>query len=82
MLVAFTKFFTFFKSGKIITFSYLNSTNLNDNFKDYFVREKVNKMASKAKTLNICPFEPNWKWINDELILNRKLWFSRSNFKF
>ena len=38
-------FLTFFKSGKIITFSHLKTTNLNDNVKDYFVREKVNKMV-------------------------------------
>ena len=50
MLVALTKFLTFFRSGKIIAFSHLNSTNLNDNFKDSFMREKVNKMAGKAKT--------------------------------
>ena len=29
------------KSRKIITFSYLNSTNFNDNFKDNFMQEKV-----------------------------------------
>ena len=29
------------KSCKIITFSHLNSTNFNDNFKDNFMREKV-----------------------------------------
>ena len=50
MLVALTKFLTFFRSGKIIAFSHLNSANLNDNFKDSFMREKVNKMAGKAKT--------------------------------
>ena len=49
ILVALTKFLTFFKSRKIITFSHLNSTNFNDNFKDNFTREKVNKMPSKAK---------------------------------
>ena len=43
------------KSRKIITFSHLNSTNFNDNFKDNFMREKVNK----TKTLNICALEPN-----------------------
>ena len=59
MLVALTKFLTFFKSGKIITSSHLNSTNFNGNFKDNFMREKVNKMASKAKSLNICVLEPN-----------------------
>ena len=30
--------------------------------------EKVNKMASKAKTLNVCALELNWKWIHDDLI--------------
>ena len=39
--------------------------NFNDNFDDKFVREKVNKIASKAKSLNICVLEPNWKWIHD-----------------
>ena len=29
------------KSRKIITFSHLNSTNFNDNFKNNFMREKV-----------------------------------------
>ena len=29
------------KSRKIITFSHLNSTNFNDNFKDNFMQEKV-----------------------------------------
>ena len=53
MLVAFTTFLAFFKSCRIITFSHLNSTNFNDNFEDNFIREKVNKMASKVKTLNI-----------------------------
>ena len=48
-LVALTKFLMFFKSRKIITFSHLNSANFNDNFKDNFMREKVNKMASNAK---------------------------------
>ena len=42
-------FLTFFQSRKIINFSHLNSTNFNDNFKDNFMREKVNKMVSKAK---------------------------------
>ena len=51
MLVALTKFLTLLKSSKIITFSHLNSTNLSDYFKDNFMREKVNKKASKAKTL-------------------------------
>ena len=36
------------------------------------MREKVNKMASRAKTLKICALEPYWKWIHDELILSRK----------
>ena len=54
MLVALTKSLTFFKSRKIIIFSHLNSVNFNDNFKDNFMQEKVNKMASKAKTLNMC----------------------------
>ena len=44
-----TKLLTFFKNDKIITFSHLNSTNYNNNFKDNFVQEKVNKMASKLK---------------------------------
>ena len=57
------------ESGKIITFFQLNSTNFQDNF----VREKVKKMASKAKTLNICALEPNWKWIHDDVILSRKI---------
>ena len=56
-----TKFLTFFKSRKIITFSHLNSVNVNDNFKDNFMREKVNKMASKTKALNICALESNRK---------------------
>ena len=37
--------------------------------------EKVNKIASKAKTLNICALDPNWKWIHDDLILSCKKWF-------
>ena len=49
----------FFKSRKIITSSHLNSIDFNDNFKDNFMREKVNVMASKAKSLNICALEPN-----------------------
>ena len=49
MVVALTKFLTIFKSRKIIIFSNLNSTNFNDNFKDNFMREKVNQMASKTK---------------------------------
>ena len=44
---------TFFKSRKITTFTLLNYTNFNNNFKDNFMWEKVNKIASKAKTLNI-----------------------------
>ena len=52
--LALKKFLASFKSGKIITFPHLNFTNFKDNFKDNFVLEKVNKMASKAKTLNIC----------------------------
>ena len=59
MLVALTKFLKFFKSRKIITFSHLNSINFNYNFKDNFIREKVNKMTSKAKTLNICVLQSN-----------------------
>ena len=47
------KILTFFKSRKIIAFSHLNSINFNDNFKDNFMQEKVNKMVTKAKTLNI-----------------------------
>ena len=58
-LVALTKFLTFFKSRKIITFSHLNSTNFKDNFKDNFIWEKVNKITSNAKTLNICSLELN-----------------------
>ena len=59
MLVALTKFSIFLKSRKIISFSHLNSTNFNENFKDNFMREKVNKMGSKAKTSNTCALEPN-----------------------
>ena len=59
MLGALTKSLTFIKSGKIIAFSHLDSTNFRDNFKDYFVWEEVNKIASKANTLNICALEPN-----------------------
>ena len=59
MLVALTKFLTFFESCKIITSSHLNFTNFNDNFKDNVMREKVNKLASEAKTLNICVLAPN-----------------------
>ena len=55
MLVGLKKLLTFFKSRKIITFSHLNSTN----FKDNFMLEKVNKMALKAKKLNIPALEPN-----------------------
>ena len=49
----------FFKSRKTIIFSHLNSINFNDNFKDNFMGEKVNKIASKAKALNICALDPN-----------------------
>ena len=49
ILVALTKFLMLFKSRKIITFFHIDSTNFKDNFKDYFIREKVNKMAPKAK---------------------------------
>ena len=59
MLVALTKMLTFLKSRKIITFSHLNSTNFNNNFKVNFMREKVNKMTLKAKPLNVCMLEPN-----------------------
>ena len=59
MLVALTKFLTFFKSGKVNTFFHLNASDISYNFKDNFVREKVNKMASKTVTLNICALEPN-----------------------
>ena len=37
-----------------------------------FMREKVNKMASNVKTLNICALDPNWKWIHDDVVLSRK----------
>ena len=50
MLDALTKILTFFKSHKIFTFSHINSTNFDSNFKDNFMLENVNKMASKAKT--------------------------------
>ena len=40
-------------------FLMFNSINFNDNFKDNCMWKKVNEMASKAKTLNICPLEPN-----------------------
>ena len=49
MLVALTKFLTFFKSRKIITFFQLNSINFSDNFKDNFMRGKLNKWAQKLK---------------------------------
>ena len=49
MLVALTKFLTFFKSCKIFTFSHLNSATFKDSFKYNFMWEKVNKMASKDK---------------------------------
>ena len=54
MVVALTKSLTFFKNRKLINFSQLNSTNFNDNFKDNFMRKKV-----EAKTLNIRALEPN-----------------------
>ena len=60
MLVALTKFLTFFKSRKIITFSDLNSTYVNDNFRDNSMGAKVNKIASKSKICNIYALEPNW----------------------
>ena len=41
-------------------------------FPPRFMPEKVNKMASKVKTLNICALDPKWKWIHDDVILNRK----------
>ena len=59
MLVVLTKIWTFFKSHKIITFSHFNLTNFKYNFKDCFLREKVDKMALKAKILNICMLGPN-----------------------
>ena len=34
MLVALTKFLTFIKTRKIVTFSHVKSINFNDNFKD------------------------------------------------
>ena len=37
------------------------------------MQEKVNKMASKAKALNICALEFNRKLIQDDLILSRKI---------
>ena len=43
ILVALTKFLAFFKSRKIISFSYLNSTDFNNNFNDDFMWEKVIK---------------------------------------
>ena len=71
-LLALAKLLTFFKSREIITVSHFNSTNFNDNFKHNFMREKVNKMASNVKTLNICALGPNWKWIHDDLIWSCK----------
>ena len=71
-----------FEIRKIITFSHLNSINFNYNFKDNFMQEKVNKIASKAKTLNISTVEPNWKWIHDDLILSLKVGLSHSKKKF
>ena len=44
--------------------------NFKDNLKDNFMREKMNKLASKA--LNICALDSNWKWILDDLILSCK----------
>ena len=52
MILALTKFLTFFESRKIFTFSQLNSTNFKYNFKDKVMREQVNNLASKANTLN------------------------------
>ena len=43
------------KSRKIITFSHLNSTNFNDNFKDSFMREKV-KSTLVVLTLSLLGF--------------------------
>ena len=40
MPLALTKFLTFFKSRKIITFSHLNSINFNKNLTDNFMGEK------------------------------------------
>ena len=80
-----TKFLTFFKSREIITYWDLNSISFNNNFNGNFMRfmrEKVNKMASKAKILNICALESNWKWIHYDLILRRKKWFQLCNSKF
>ena len=57
--MALTKCLKIFKIGKVITFSHLNYTNFNDYFKGNFVQEKVNKMSSKAKTLNISVLETN-----------------------
>ena len=51
----------------------LNSTNFNDNFKDNVMQEIRNKMASKAKTLNICALESIWKWTHGDLILSHKI---------
>ena len=82
MLVALTKFLTFFKSGKVNTFSHLNAIDISYNFKDNFVREKVNKMASKTVTLNICALEPNYKSNHDDLVLRLKKRFPQSSSKF
>ena len=49
MVEALTKFSTFFKSDKIITFSHLNSTTFNDKSKDNFLREKIIKWPQKVK---------------------------------
>ena len=40
--------FDVFQSREIIAFSHLNTTDFNGNFKDNFMREKVNKMTSKS----------------------------------
>ena len=39
------------------------------------MREKINKMPSKAKTLNNFILESNWKWIDEDLILDCKQQF-------
>ena len=57
--LALTKFLETIKSSKSSTFPHLSSTNFNENFKDNFVREKVTKMASKAKNFNIFTLESN-----------------------
>ena len=40
-------------------------------FSPKFMRKKGNKMSSKVKTLNICVLHPNWKWIHDDVILEK-----------